>query len=178
MPLQSLSIPRESQGYMSNELVSPAESVASGLFSPADSIASSMSPASSRSSHCGPFSPAEALSMTALSINQRANQPAPECVPENVDGDHITSELGYAGYTGWSAEALWPDPNDVIMPEDFDLSSIPPIELGTTLPDQNPQQQVYDNEEYPLIPDVAYPEPGLDQDPFTSMFNFNSGLTW
>ena len=119
--------------------------------------------------------------MTALSINQHANQPAPECVPENVDGDHITSELGYAGYTGWSAEALWPDPSEVIIADDFDLSSIPPIELGTTLPDQNPQQG-YDGEEtpYPLMSESsAYPEPGSEQDPFASLFsNYSSGLTW
>lgn len=176
VPLQSLSIPRDSQS--SYDLVSPADSVASGLFSPADSIAS---PASSRSSHCGPFTPAEALTMTPLSIHQHAHRAAPDCVPENVDGEqqHITSELGYAGYTGWSADALWPDTSEVLLADDFDLSSIPPIELGTTMPDQNPQG--YDGGEetpYPLMSD-AYPEPGSEQDPFAHLFtSYGGGLTW
>lgn len=176
VPLQSLTIPRESQPY--SDLVSPADSVASGIFSPVDTIASSLS---SASSHCGPYTPADNLPMTALSLNQHASQPAPDCVPENVDDDGLTAELGYGGYS-WPAQALWPDPSEVIIADDFDLSSIPPIQLGTTLPDQSG----YDGEEtqYAIMSGSdAYPEPGSEHDPFTVMFSnyhggSNSSVTW
>lgn len=161
-PLQSLSIPRDSHSY---DLVSPVESVSSGIFSPAETIASSMS---SASSHCGPFAPADNLSMTALSLNQHATQPAPDCVPENVEDDGLTAELGFGGYS-WPTQALWPDPSEVIIADDFDLSSIPPLQMGTTLPDQPPSG--YDGEEapYTLMSEAnAYPE--SDQDPFACMF--------
>lgn len=141
--------------------------MASGIFSPVESIASSMSTASS---HCGPFTPADSLSMTALTLNRPGNQPVPDCVPENVDGDGITSELGYAGYT-WGTQAIWPDTSEVVIPDDFDLSCIPPIEIGTTLPDQT---QGYEGEETPY----PYPEPGSDQDPFASFFSNYGGVTW
>jgi len=177
VPLQSLSIPRNSQSY--SDLVSPVESVASGIFSPADTIASSLS---SASSHCGPYTPADSLSITALSMNQHANQPAPDCVPENVDDDGLTAELGYGGYS-WPTQALWPDPSEVIIADDFDLSSIPPIQMGTTMPDQS--SSGYDGEEasYAMMSESNYPEPGSDQDPFACMFtNFpgsnGGGVAW
>ena len=137
---------------------------------------------SSASSHCGPYTPAENLPMTALSINQHANQPAPDCVPENVDDDGLTAELGYGGYS-WPTQALWPDPSEVILADDFDLSSIPPIQLGTTLPDQH--SSGYDGETpYAIMSESnAYPEPGSEQDPFAVMFSnypggSTGGVTW
>ncbi|KAI0338062.1 hypothetical protein BDW22DRAFT_1307750, partial [Trametopsis cervina] len=127
VPLSQLSIPRDSQF---GHVVSPTESIASShLFSPTDSIPPSLSP-SSASSHCGPFAPADHLSITGLSLNTHANQPAPDCVPDNVDGDFSGGELGYNGYSSWSPESLWPTDPEVILPGDFDLTSIPPIELG------------------------------------------------
>lgn len=120
--------------------------------------------------------------MTALSINQHANQPAPDCVPENVDDDGLTAELGYGGYS-WPTQALWPDPSEVILADDFDLSSIPPIQLGTTLPDQH--SSGYDGETpYAIMSESnAYPEPGSEQDPFAVMFSnypggSTGGVTW
>ncbi|KIP03102.1 hypothetical protein PHLGIDRAFT_121875 [Phlebiopsis gigantea 11061_1 CR5-6] len=148
VPLHSLSIPREPQGF--------------DLVSPADSIASSLSPASSRGSHCGPFTPAD-LSMTALSLRGGA----PECVPADVDADggSVTAELGYGGYSsggggggGWG----WPDAGEMLLEGDFDLSSIPPVELGTTLPDQNG----FDGEEAPYLP---------EHDPFAGLFAYAGG---
>jgi hypothetical protein len=117
--------------------------------------------------------------MNALSINSHATQPTPECVPDNVtiDGDDgIVGTLGFGGYTWEGQQALWPDPSDVLLPDDFDLAAIPPIEIGTTLPDQPPGG--YDREETPYASDPnAYSEPGSGQDPFASIWSYN-GMTW
>lgn len=115
-------------------------------------------------------------------MNPHHNQPAPDCVPDNVD-DGMTAELGYGGYTSWSAQPVWPDTSEMLIQGDFDLSAIPPLEIGTTLPDQPSgyDAEGYDGEEtpYPLASDPnAYPEPGSEQDPFASLFSNYSGLTW
>ena len=98
--------------------------------------------------------------MTALSLRG----PAPDCVPADVDSD--TAELGYGGYTtagnawgGSGADALWTEAGDMLLTDDFDLSSIPPVELGTTLPDQNG----FDGDEPPYLN-------GGEHDPFAGLF--------
>ena len=132
------------------------------------------------SPQCGPFSgsPAETLPMNALSINSHVNQPAPDCVPDNIniDGDDgVICTLGFGGYTWEGQQPMWPDPSDVLLNEDFDLASIPPIEIGTTLPDQPPGG--YDREETPYASDPnAYSESGPDRETFASLFY--SGTTW
>lgn len=70
---------------------------------------------------------------------------------------------------------MWPDPSEVIGADDFDLSSIPPIQMGTTLPDQ-PAGYDADDAQYATFPEQAYPEPGSDHDPFACMFtNYPGG---
>ena len=98
--------------------MSPAEAIASSLVSPSDTYSSGMSPTSS---HGGPFTPADALHL--MSLVQHKD------VPENVDADNDVSEMPAMPYGFWPGEALWTDMEN-LMPDDFNLSSIPPVELG------------------------------------------------
>ena len=95
--------------------MSPAEAIASSLVSPSDTYSSGMSPTSS---HGGPFTPADALHL--MSLVQHKD------VPENVDADNDVSEMPF-GF--WPGETLWAN-MEGLMPEDFNLGSIPPVELG------------------------------------------------
>ena len=118
--LHALSIPARNDGPC---MTSPADTIASSLISPADTYAPSA--LSSASSHCGPFTPADALQMVALAA---AGAPrGAEDVPENVDAEHDASEMPFGFWPG--AETLWAN-MDGLMPDDFNLGSIPPVELG------------------------------------------------
>lgn len=174
--LTQLTIPRESAF---NSMVSPAESIASSIFSPTESISSSLSPSSS-SSHCGPFTPADSLSLQGLSVGSHATQPAPDCVPENVDGEFSGGELGYHGYTSWSSESLWPTDPEAFLQDDFDVSSIPPIELGLTMPDQAPSEGCdFERRPYGSMSEHPFSDatPSAGQDPFASLFSYEN-LNW
>lgn len=61
---------------------------------------------------------------------------------------------------------------------DFDLSAIPPIELGMTMPDQVSECD-YDRRQFGSMSEGSYsdatPVPG--QDPFASLFSYE-GLNW
>ncbi|KAI0090107.1 hypothetical protein BDY19DRAFT_905168 [Irpex rosettiformis] len=172
--LSQLTIPREPAF---NNMVSPVESIASSIFSPTESIASSLSPSSS-SSHCGPFTPADSMSLQGLSMGSHAGQPAPDCVPENVDGE-LSGELGYHGYSSWSSESLWPTEQEAILPDDFDLSSIPPIELGLTMPDQSSEGCDFERRQFGSMSESSFSDatPSAGQDPFASLFSYE-GLNW
>ncbi|TFK78843.1 hypothetical protein K466DRAFT_506638 [Polyporus arcularius HHB13444] len=98
--------------------MSPADAIASSLVSPSDTYSSSMS---STSSHGAPFTPADALRM--MNLVQHKD------VPENVDADNDVSEMPAMPYGFWPGEAMWTDIEN-LMPDDFNLSSIPPVELG------------------------------------------------
>lgn len=111
---------------MTSNLTSPTESIASNVLSPSESIASSL-PSSN-----GPFTPADALSVSSLSLACHSSEPNVECVPEEDIPAHA---MGYGGYP-WQAESVWPNPSEVMLPDDFDLNSIPPIELGLSACDQ------------------------------------------
>ncbi|CAL1698922.1 unnamed protein product [Somion occarium] len=156
VPLHSLNIPEDANPYCPS-LISPADSIASSIFSPPDSLASC-------SPRGGPYTPAENLSMSALSI---ANQPG----DSNVDDlQEETATLGFGGYT-WGSQALWPEPGDAMQPDDFDLSSIPPIELGATCDmDNNQYGSMAEEHEYN---DTT---PGGD-DPFANLFAYDN-MNW
>ncbi|KAI0365779.1 hypothetical protein BV20DRAFT_982357 [Pilatotrama ljubarskyi] len=120
--LHALSIPDNSSCAMSSHMMSPAESIASSMMSPPDSYASSVA---SSASHGAPFTPQDALRMMSLSMPNQT----PKDVPENVDADTDASEIPMP-YGFWpAAETLW-DNMESLMNEDFNLSSIPPVELG------------------------------------------------
>lgn len=103
-------------------------------------------------------------------------------MPENVEGELSGCELGYHGYSSWSPESLWPTDQEVILPGDFDLTSIPPIELGLTMPEQPSSSENCDYERShfdSLSPDSAFADatPGPGQDPFASLFSYEN-LNW
>ncbi|OCH94011.1 hypothetical protein OBBRIDRAFT_789719 [Obba rivulosa] len=118
--LHSLMIPRESS-MMSSSMVSPAESMASSqLLSPCDTFSSSLSP------QAGPFTPADALAMMNLTIGKPTKDQI-EGIPEDVDPD--AQDPTFSLY-GWQSESMWAANQESMLPDDFDLSSIPPIEMG------------------------------------------------
>jgi len=169
-PLQAISIPPHQTSYMGSQLVSPAESIASSLFSPTDSIASSLSPSSANA----PYTPAESLSMSALSLGSRSSI-SMGCVPENPSAEAQEPEYGYAGSTSWSPNSLWPDPTEVLIPGDFDLASIPPIEIGTTMPEPVSGCEV--EQPYGPVEEPEYNDAAPGHDPFASLFNFDH-MNW
>ena len=110
--------------------MSPADTTASSLVSPTDSFASNFSPASS---HGGPFTPADARRMMSLQVPHKD-------IPENVDADNDVSEMPF-GF--WPGETLWAN-MEGLMPEDFNLGSIPPVELGISQFEAMPQANAVD----------------------------------
>ncbi|KAI0765896.1 hypothetical protein BD413DRAFT_673123 [Trametes elegans] len=125
--LHALSIPRDSA--MSSNMMSPTESITSTLVSPSEyasppesSYGSSISSISSTGAQA-PFTPEEALRMMSLGI------PNQEDVPENVDSDADVSEIPMT-YGFWPPpETIWAN-METLMNDDFNLGSIPPVELG------------------------------------------------
>ncbi|OSD05023.1 hypothetical protein PYCCODRAFT_1362856 [Trametes coccinea BRFM310] len=130
--LHPLSIPREPTSCAPSSIMSPAESIAASLISSTDSYASSaISPSTSQSSV--PFTPDDALRMMSLSM--------PKDVPENVDMDmegDVASEMPYGFWP--STEALWANMETLMSDDDFNLGSIPPVELGLAQFDMMPMQ--------------------------------------
>lgn len=116
--LHSLTIPRD-PSLMSSSLGSPAESIASSQFlSPLDHFTSPISPSSSQGALC---TPAEAISMMALSLNDGMNQqPGPIALGQ-------ASTFAFSSFS-WPTEGSFWDEN--MIPDDFDLEAIAPIELG------------------------------------------------
>ncbi|KZT69139.1 hypothetical protein DAEQUDRAFT_738261 [Daedalea quercina L-15889] len=169
--LQSLSIPRD----MPSNLMSPAESIASSQFlSPVDHFTSPVSPSSPQGA---PFTPAESISMMALSLGNSADGGASQQQPDLSQ----PSEFAFSSFSWQTDGSLWPD--ESMIPDDFDLSAIPPIELGISKFDGEMQQLAgmagdvplgYDFEsgEYPPM-DMA-PEHDLhDADPGQDPYNVN-----
>lgn len=113
-------------------------------------------------------------------MGSHATQPAPDCVPENVDGDLSGGELGYNGYSSWSSESLWPTDPEAILQDDFDLSSIPPIELGLTMPEQSSSEGCdFERRQFGSMSESSFPDAtsSAGQDPFASLFSYE-GLNW
>ncbi|KAI9062023.1 hypothetical protein FKP32DRAFT_1677637 [Trametes sanguinea] len=131
-PLHPLCIPRQPTSCTLASIMSPAESIAASLISSTDSYASSaISPSSSQSSV--PFTPEDALRMMSLSM--------PKDVPENVDVDMETDAASEVPFSFWpSTEALWANMETLMCDDDFNLGSIPPVELGLAQFDAVPMQ--------------------------------------
>lgn len=84
------------------------------------------------------------------------------------------AELGFGGYSTWSPESLWPENGELIITDDFNLASIPPIELGMTMPDQPSSCEV--EAPYGSLPEEPYNDtPG--HDPFASLFTYDN-MSW
>ncbi|KZT07116.1 uncharacterized protein LAESUDRAFT_133265 [Laetiporus sulphureus 93-53] len=128
--LHSLTIPG-APSLMSSSVVSPTDTIASSQYFPSvDSFASPISPTSPQN---GPFTPADTLSMMSLSLaNGQQNGMMQDALAELHAKD-----LSYSAFT-WPEGSLWPA--DTMIPDDFDLNSIPPIELGISQFDGEMQQ--------------------------------------
>ena len=115
--LHALTIPQQPSA------MSPADAIASSLVSPTDTYASSLSSMSPTSSHGGPFTPADALRMMSL-----VQKDVPENVGEMDGAEHdvLASQMPF-GF--WPSDTLWANVEG-LMPEDFNLGAIPPVELG------------------------------------------------
>ncbi|KAJ3488304.1 hypothetical protein NLI96_g2939 [Meripilus lineatus] len=159
LPLQSLTIPRESTMYTTSNLISPSESVPSGIMSPAESIASSL-PSSN-----GPFTPADALSMSRLSLANPPNEYG-ECIP---DDEIPSATLGFGGYPWHMHETLWSN-TDMLTQSDFDLASIPPVEIGLPALQEGDLESEYGQimEEPEFGSEVTTPDGTTD--PFSPLF--------
>ena len=174
--LQSLSIPRD-PALMSSSLVSPAESIASSQFlSPIDHFTSPISPSSSQGA---PYTPAEAISMMALSLGNATDGTSQQ--PDSVAPGQVP-EFAFSSFSWPPDGGFWSDEN--LIPDDFDLSAIPPIELGISKFDGEMQQLAGMSADVPLGYD--YPESGEfapmdmapehdlhDADPGQDPFNMN-----
>ncbi|OBZ67642.1 Repressor ROX1 [Grifola frondosa] len=162
--LHSLNIPQDPLS-MSANIVSPAESIASGhMLSPADSSMSSAS------SHCSAFTPSDALSMMSFTMSNSSGNQHMMGIPENIDNDVNSSELHFGVY-GWSSESLWSNMEGILQ-EDFDLTSIPPVELGVSQFDVTaPSSSEYENGEFiPLSEENDFHDADSGLDPFSGMF--------
>lgn len=184
--LHALSIPRHSS-VMSSSIVSPADSIASSQFlSPIDPFSSPVSPSSPPGA---PFTPAESLSMLSLSLASHSCAQPNGGFPEDVNAEVQGNEMSYPTYT-WPSDSFWPD--EAMIPDDFDLNSIPPIELGMSQFDGEMQQLAamsasevssgfeFDGGEFPSLDqehDLHDANPG--HDPF-DMFggSYDDHMTW
>ncbi|PCH35045.1 hypothetical protein WOLCODRAFT_139706 [Wolfiporia cocos MD-104 SS10] len=185
--LHSLTIPRDPP--MSSHLMSPTESIASSQFlSPIDSF----SPVSPSSPPGGPFTPAGSLSMMALSLahgGQQQPQQRLAGIPENPSAEMQSSGVSYPSFT-WPGETLWPD--ETLIPDDFDLNSIPPIELGMSKFDlaqldsemqQNlsidiPSGYEFDGEFPPIGEENDFHDAAPGHDPFAGFGTYDNSMTW
>ncbi|KAH9932864.1 uncharacterized protein B0H18DRAFT_1115521 [Fomitopsis serialis] len=165
--LQSLSIPRDSM--MGSSLVSPAESIASSQFlSPVDHFTSPVSPSSS---HGAPFTPAEAISMMALSLGNTADGASQQ--PDSVNSSQAP-EMSFPSFSWPTDGSFWPD--ESMIPDDFDLSAIPPIELGISKFDGEMQQLAGMSADVPLGYDFESGEfPPMDMAPEHDLHDADPG---
>ncbi|THH29081.1 hypothetical protein EUX98_g5109 [Antrodiella citrinella] len=118
VPLHSLSIPPSQSMYTSSSMVSPSDSLASSMMSPADSIASALSPN-------GPYTPADVLSLSHLSL---ANQSRDDHDDQDVMDPDLEPHMGFGGYE-WGSQNHWHN-TDILLQDDFDVDNIPPVEIG------------------------------------------------
>ncbi|EGO04065.1 hypothetical protein SERLA73DRAFT_84266 [Serpula lacrymans var. lacrymans S7.3] len=102
----------------SQQIASPASSVTSGSSGPP-------------SPHSGPFTPHEALPAAAFSFHEASHDlQNTSCSPDSQSNNaHLDMHHAYPDY-GWDSTATWGGSGDMLLNDDFDLNSIPAIELG------------------------------------------------
>jgi hypothetical protein len=106
------------------------------IVSPSSSIGSASTAASSPRS--GPFTPTQSMlsSFSQLCTSDFAQFPGGECVqaPQAQTDAELQTELQlqedlYSSFS-WENNSIWPSGGEMLLGDDFDLSAIPPIELG------------------------------------------------
>lgn len=120
LPLHSLSIPPNHSLYTSSSMVSPADSIASNMMSPAESIASAFS-------HNGPYTPADVLSLSNLSLVNQSRDSMGQDRQDIMDPE-MEPQMSFGGYE-WGAQNHWHN-TEMLLQDDFDVDAIPPVEIG------------------------------------------------
>lgn len=119
------------------------------IISPSSSVESGSSGPSSPSS--GPFTPSSAVlsqSFSRLTTSNEPSQPEPRSQAELDLQMEMQLQQEYAQYS-WETNQLWSNTNtDLLLGDDFDLSAIPPIELGVPKYQEQPQMQMGNGMEY------------------------------
>ena len=116
VPLHSLSIPPSHSMYTSSSMVSPVDSLASSIMSPAESLRSALSP------NGGPYTPADVLSISGLSIVNHTGE------GEDMIDPDLEPQMGFGGYE-WGTQNHWHN-TEILIQDDFDVDAIPPVEMG------------------------------------------------
>jgi hypothetical protein len=97
-------------------------------ISPSSSIGSNSSGPSSPTA--GPFTPPSAMISHAFSQLSTSNDSPYEPQSHELDLQmEMQLQQDYASYS-WQTNAMWPSNTELLLSDDFDLSAIPPIELG------------------------------------------------
>ncbi|GLB42469.1 putative high mobility group [Lyophyllum shimeji] len=118
--LHPLDVSQEAMLLPPHQSISPSSSAGSGSSGPS-------SPCS------GPFTPSSAVlsqSFSRLSTSNEPSQPEPRSQAEIDLQMEMQLQQEYAQYS-WETNQLWSNGNsELLLGDDFDLSAIPPIELG------------------------------------------------
>lgn len=112
----------------SNQLVSPSSSCSSGPSSP---NTSPYTPTSAMLAH--QFSQLSASGDSSHNQHSRGCGSEPQTQAELDLQVEMQLQQEYASYS-WETNSLWPTGPEMLMGDDFDLNSIPPIELGVPMP--------------------------------------------
>lgn len=152
-----------------NQMVSPASSIASDSSGP----------------HPGPFTPVTCVP-SAFSFHDapRDLQSAPQ-IDSPVSGSPLDVQFGYPESYSWEGQGTWESHGDLLAGDEFDLSAIPPIQLGMpgcgeelTSMDQHPYNMDYTPGPFDVSSMDAsrYPLETQGHDTFEQMFNFENML--
>jgi hypothetical protein len=114
-PMIRLTVPQPHE-ILSSQQISPSSSVGSGSSGPS-------SPAH------GPFTPLSAIAKQQSFAEQVANID-PTFSQQSHIGLHFDMPLQPGFSYNWETNSIWPSGPETLLGDDFDLSSIPPIELG------------------------------------------------
>ncbi|KAH7908034.1 hypothetical protein BJ138DRAFT_1091882 [Hygrophoropsis aurantiaca] len=161
-----------------HQLVSPASSMASGSSGPP-------------SPNSGPFTPLNcaqsAFSFQGTSCDLQNASCLPESHPDGMpSGSPLENlHLGYPPYS-WESQGSWEQNGDMLLGDEFDLSAIPPIELGMSkyADDNLTPTSARPSMSYPMVyaPDSfdassmdanQYPVDAHGPSSFEQMFDFN-----
>ncbi|KAF5378865.1 hypothetical protein D9615_006920 [Tricholomella constricta] len=127
-------------GMTERDSLHPLDTSQETMLLPPHHIISSGSSAESGSSgpstpNSGPFTPSSAVlsqSFSRLTTSNELPQPEPSSQAEIDLQMEMQLQQEYAQYS-WETNQLWPNSNsDLLLGDDFDLSAIPPIELGVS----------------------------------------------
>jgi len=105
------------------------------LLSPSSSVGTNSLPSSPVSGPSSPYSPSAAALSAAfpqLCISDFAQFPNVGCLPSSEEELQAELQLQHDLYSSfsWENNSIWPSGGELLLGEDFDLSAIPPIEIG------------------------------------------------